>query len=121
MLERWLLETSEGLSGFLVEGLQKTCKLLNINTRIIPTSRGFFRGSLKGSRRIISICKELGATQYLNAPGGRSLYAEKEFAAEGIKLLFVEPSLPDLEIAGKQTGDLSIIHLLMHLWDKKCQ
>lgn len=47
--------------------------------------------SIKGQDRIIAICKKLGATEYINSPGGRSLYDEEAFGYHGIKLTF----LPD--------------------------
>ena len=46
---------------------------------------------LRGQDRIIAICKAVGATEYLNSPGGRSLYDQAAFEREGIKLEF----LPD--------------------------
>lgn len=44
---------------------------------------------LKGQDRIVALCKELGATEYLNSPGGRDLYNEEKFSREGIKLTFL--------------------------------
>ncbi len=121
MLERWLHETSEGLSEFLVKSLKEVCQLLDIDTRIISTSSGFYSEGLQASERIISICKELGATEYINLPGGRSLYTKHEFARTQINLLFLEPAIPNLEIGGKMTGSFSILHLLVHLGQRKCQ
>jgi len=40
---------------------------------------------------LIAICRALGATEYLNAPGGRRLYDAQSFARHGIALQF----LPD--------------------------
>ena len=47
--------------------------------------------TLRGQERVIAICRALGATRYLNAPGGRALYAADAFAAEGIALEFLAP------------------------------
>lgn len=46
---------------------------------------------LRGQNRILAICKKLGATEYINSPGGKHLYDENAFTKEGIKLTF----LPD--------------------------
>lgn len=45
--------------------------------------------NLRGQDRIIAICKKLGATEYVNSPGGKELYDESAFAKEGIKLTFL--------------------------------
>lgn len=39
--------------------------------------------------RIIAICRELGATHYLNAPGGSALYDQVLFASKNIELEFL--------------------------------
>jgi hypothetical protein len=44
---------------------------------------------LRGQDRIIAICKKLGATEYINSPGGRGLYDTETFEKEGIKLTFL--------------------------------
>lgn len=44
---------------------------------------------LTGGSRLIQICKELGASSYVNAPGGKELYDSKDFVSEGINLQFM--------------------------------
>jgi len=46
--------------------------------------------SLHGQDRIIEIARRLGATRYINAPGGRDLYDPERFAAAGIELRFLD-------------------------------
>jgi hypothetical protein len=47
--------------------------------------------SLRGQDRILEIARRMGASRYLNSPGGRALYDPEIFAAAGIELEF----LPD--------------------------
>ena len=47
--------------------------------------------SFRGQDRILEIARRLGATRYLNAPGGRDLYDAQAFADAGIELSFLEP------------------------------
>lgn len=49
--------------------------------------------SLTAQDRILEILRIVGASAYVNAPGGRALYDERAFAARGIALHF----LPDYE------------------------
>lgn len=45
--------------------------------------------NVSGQDRIISICKKWGAKEYINSPGGISLYDENSFLEEGINLTFL--------------------------------
>lgn len=47
---------------------------------------------LRGKDRIIELCKKFSADMYVNLPGGRELYREEEFAENGLKLKFMEPT-----------------------------
>ena len=46
--------------------------------------------SLTGSARLIRIAQDLGADEYVNAPGGRDLYHAEDFREGGLELSFVE-------------------------------
>jgi hypothetical protein len=46
--------------------------------------------SQRGQRRILSICKQLRATEYVNPIGGVDLYREEDFAVENIRLSFLK-------------------------------
>ena len=51
----------------------------------------WYASYLSGQDRIIRLCKRLGATSYINLPGGRSLYDSEAFDREGISLKFLSP------------------------------
>ncbi len=68
-----------------------------------------------GQARILAICRSLGASDYVNMAGGASLYAAPDFAAQGIKLHFLQPSLlPYPQGSGAFVPGLSIVDVLMH-------
>jgi len=56
--------------------------------------------SLKGQDKVIHICKQLKASAYLNAIGGKELYSEEEFKNNGIDLRFIKssPNMPKRSI-----------------------
>lgn len=115
-LFRELIESAQGnLSIFLAASIQRICRLLEITTEIIPTSRIFPKAELKGQHRILDICTRLGADEYLNPPGGRDLYDPELFAERRIKLMFLDAPQPDRELkSGSQSGDnLSLLDTLM--------
>jgi hypothetical protein len=68
-----------------------------------------------GQARIIAICQHLGAREYVNMAGGAALYAAPDFAAQGIKLTFLQPVLtPYGQGSGAFVPGLSILDVLMH-------
>lgn len=75
--------------NFIVDTLEEVCNKLSIPFNCVFSSD--INITLKGQDRIIAICKRLGATEYLNSPGGTDLYDEEAFKKNGIKLTF----LPD--------------------------
>ena len=76
--------------------------LLQELPRIEVSSEFKVRG--KGQDKIIALCKEVGATEYVNLPGGRKLYEAEAFEKEGIALKFLEP--------WPESPQLSILHTL---------
>jgi len=85
----------EGFEGSIAElarrSIVRTAEYLGLSTAIVATSRGYGNGALKGRDRLIDIARRDGADTYVNAIGGRELYAQEDFAAEGIGLLFLKP------------------------------
>lgn len=82
---------SKSLSHNLSRSLRTCADLLGFDTPFVRSSEIPIDASLKGAERLIAICRQLGATRYVNAPGGRALYAGDGFARAGIRLDF----LPD--------------------------
>lgn len=76
---------------YLEGSLRLVLQVLELEARIRRSSSLQIDPGLRGQERIIAICHAVGATRYLNAPGGRGLYNEAVFADNGIELAF----LPD--------------------------
>jgi len=115
-LFRELVESAQGnLSIFLAASIQRICRLLEIATEIIPTSRIFPKADLKGQHRILDICTRLGADEYLNPPGGHDLYDSELFSARGIKLMFLDASQSGIGLKSESlSGEpLSLLDTLM--------
>ena len=87
---------------------------LGIDTEIIISSNINCNHNLKGSNRVLEICKAMGANQYINAIGGMELYDREEFLQNGITLNFIKMN----DIKYKQfendfVPSLSIIDVMM--------
>ena len=47
--------------------------------------------ALRGAERLVAVARARGAERYVNAPGGRALYAAEQFAPHGLELGFLPP------------------------------
>ena len=119
---RWIAWSEaffSGATGRLSEFLHATLVSLRdhfeLDCEIVATDEHYDTGGLVGVDRLISICRQENADTYVNSIGGQSLYSREQFKSCGIDLCFLQATIPDLEIRGQATGDLSILHLLMHM------
>jgi hypothetical protein len=76
---------------YLESGLRLVTHLLGIHTPITRSSTLQLDPSLRGQSRVLAVLASRKATHYLNAPGGRDLYAPADFERAGVTLEF----LPD--------------------------
>lgn len=93
---------------------------LGLEKQFKKTSELEYNRSASARDRLIALCQQFSADSYINAPGGRKLYAKQDFAEKGIDLKFVE-SLP---VEYSQGGasfvpNLSIIDVLMNCSHEK--
>lgn len=90
---RQWLDCLTDVSGSVVDYLERTlafvCCSLNVARPVVRSSTLALPAELKGQDRILAICERMGATDYVNSPGGRQLYEVDAFAAAGIRLHFL--------------------------------
>lgn len=91
---RRLIHSLSDVSGSLCDYLERTLLLLLSHLKIpspkiIRSSELDIPNTLSGQDRILAICEALGATEYINSPGGKALYDETLFAEQGITLNFL--------------------------------
>lgn len=115
LIEKIICCEEEGLVDYLLKSFRLISEYLSIRTEFVLSSDVRKDSSLKGQEKIIAICKELGATEYYNAIGGKELYSNRAFQNEGMKLYFLNTK----EIVYKQNGNdffgnLSIIDVMMY-------
>ncbi|MFY2763366.1 WbqC family protein [Arenimonas sp. MALMAid1274] len=94
--------------------LRRTAAGLDIGCRFVRSSEVVQDRSLSGEARVIELCRRLGATQYINAIGGRALYHQNEFALAGLELAFLQPRpLAYAQFDHAHVPFLSIVDVLM--------
>jgi hypothetical protein len=75
--------------AFIEKGMKQACQELAIPYHVMSSSTLDIPEEIRGEERIVAICEAVGATSYVNAPGGRALYDERHFERRGIKLGFL--------------------------------
>jgi hypothetical protein len=104
----------KNVARFTGHSLQVISGYLGLRTQFVYSSDLHKDNSLKGPEKILAICKELKATTYINAMGGRELYDAKDFRIHDIELKFIQPQLPPYEQFGAEfIPGLSIIDVMM--------
>jgi hypothetical protein len=114
LLSRLVENQSKSLFDFLNFSLNELAKCLEISSRIIVSSEIPIDHSLKGASKVLEICRTLGASTYINAIGGLSLYSREAFANNGLELRFIE-MLPRTypQFRGEFVPNLSILDVMM--------
>jgi hypothetical protein len=79
------------LADYLSAQIVQARDLFGFDCELLRSSTLGLDEGLKAQDRILAILKAVGGDDYLNAPGGRDLYDEASFAAQGVRLRF----LPD--------------------------
>ena len=74
---------------YLIQTLSDISALLHIEKPIVRSSSLSIPDEFRAQARIIEIARRLGASDYINAPGGRELYDEASFRQHGLALHFL--------------------------------
>ena len=75
---------------------------------------------MPAAKRLVNISKSLDINEYINSPGGKSLYNKDMFLEHGIKLNFIEIG----EYQYNQNSNVFIPHLSMIdvlMWNSKAE
>jgi hypothetical protein len=114
MINESLAYENTNLFCFINNSISLVKKYLLIETPIVKSSSVNIDPTSKGQDRVLAICKELGASEYINLPGGASLYSKKSFTDSDIKLKFIYPSsISYQQNALEFIPSLSILDVLM--------
>ena len=116
LIEHLLTFKSSNLAQFLTYQIQTIASFMGLTSRIVPSSQIYNNAHLTAQDRILDICRLEGATRYINAQGGQSLYEPLAFAEAGIELQFIAMRVLPYRQRGKVfTSHLSIIDVLMEV------
>ena len=114
MLEKIIENKEVNLINYIYFSIKQICDKLGVHTNILKSSDINIDHSTKSQEKVLSLCKAVGATTYVNTIGGVDLYEKEIFSERGVELRFMR-SLP---IEYPQLGNtfvpwLSIIDVMM--------
>ncbi len=78
------------LVDHLVALLESSCARMRLPFNVVRSSTLPVDAGLAGESRLIAIARALGASDYVNAPGGRELYDAENFRRHGLRLRLLE-------------------------------
>jgi len=114
IIQKIVLNPELNLAKYLADGLNILLKYLNIQTKIMISSKIKKNNHLKGQDKVIEICQKLSADEYINAQGGTSLYLKKDFNEKGITLRFIKSKpIQYQQFTNEFIPELSIIDIMM--------
>jgi hypothetical protein len=104
----------KNLARYLEFSIRRVSEYLSIDTELIVSSTITKNNDLRGQDKVIEICKELGADEYINAIGGQGLYSPEDFVAQGIQLKFLKSGeIRYQQFKNEFVPNLSIIDVMM--------
>lgn len=110
-----VMHPASNLFDYLLNSIVCVCKHLGVSTPLVRSSTIAIDHALKGQDKVLAICSAMGATEYLNAEGGLSLYERSAFTRRGVALQFLRSSLPPYKqwAGSPHVPWLSIVDVLM--------
>lgn len=104
----------DNLFRFLLHTIRAVCAYLGIGTEVAISSTLPVDHTLRGQDRVIALCRQAGAREYVNPIGGQSLYSRERFFGQGVDLKFLQPRIIPYAQAGNDfIPSLSIIDVMM--------
>lgn len=110
------------LANFLSYQLRRICDYLELTPDWLLSSSIKKNNNLHGVEKVLSICKQLDTTHYINSPGGQSLYQSSFFSDQEIQLSFIKTHNITYPQFGKEfVPHLSIIDVMMFNSISECK
>jgi hypothetical protein len=122
LIESVLRQTERNLGRFLETGLRQVSNYLGLRPEWHLSSDLAKDDQLRGQEKILAICALMGATHYVNLPGGRVLYDTDVFKERGIQLSFITPRpVSYRQFDNRFVPDLSMLDVMMFNDQHRCR
>lgn len=89
MIEDIVRYEEGNLFGYVLNSIAQICKHIGITTEIRISSEIPIDHSLRHQEKVLALCQAVGASTYINAIGGTTMYSRDVFQSRGIQLQFI--------------------------------
>jgi hypothetical protein len=116
LMEDILMKEYQTITELNVEALSIVCKFLDMPFKytIFSQDRMGINSVNAPDEWALEICKKMGATTYVNPPGGKSFFNKDKYEFEGVDLNYLIMKLiPYKSVNGAYIPGLSIVDVLM--------
>ena len=117
--ELYMTANYETISEINFHFISRICQYLNIDTKIVFSSNYDLTEQRK-NERLIDICKQAGATEYISGPLAKDYIARDDFESSNIKITWMDyegyPEYPQLY--GEFVHKVSILDVLFNCGKK---
>ncbi|MCG2579798.1 MAG: WbqC family protein [Marinobacter sp.] len=115
LIERILTKEDRSIASICIESYGAIFSYLGVTRHFMKTSDLEYERSASARDRLLALCHQFEADCYINAPGGRALYSDIEFAEKGVVLKFIQSQPVQYnQGASEFVPNLSIIDALMN-------
>lgn len=117
------LSEKSHISALCRDSLTILCEYLEIKANISEASSLPVKKKVGKVENLVGLCNHLGATKYINAPSGKSLYDKEAFSKRGISLEFLQPSVKEYTQTNSKffMKNLSVIDIIMNCKRSECK
>lgn len=114
LIEQIVFFQDINLFRFLHNSITAICRHLGVDTAFRTSSEIEIDHNLKSQDKVIALCSQLKATQYINPIGGKEIYSKEEFSLKGIDMKFIKSEKIEYhQFVNEFVPWLSIIDVLM--------
>ncbi|WP_333600053.1 WbqC family protein [Flavobacterium sp.] len=114
MLKKILQTENQSIAGLAVSSIKSVAEYIGIATEFVDSSVNYNNQNLSAQTRVLDICTQEKASQYINLSGGMALYSKSDFSEKGIELQFIQSERIEYsQFNDNFVPNLSIIDILM--------
>ena len=114
LIEKIVFFEDDNLFRYVQYSISEICKYLELDTEILVSSDIDVDHDLQGEERVISICKKMEASIYINPIGGKNMYSNDIFTEQELELQFLQSQLYEYpQFQGAFVPWLSILDIIM--------
>lgn len=114
LLKKFLQAENQSIATAALNSLKLVTQYIGLTTEFVDSSVKYDNQHLSSQTRILDICTQENASQYINLSGGTALYAKSDFLDKGIELQFIQTEkIVYTQFNANFVPNLSIIDILM--------